>query len=94
MAAKLTDEEIAERLAAVPNWQRDGDRIRRVFTCGGFPAAIAFTTRVGFLAEAAAHHPDIDIRWRKVTLALTTHDAGGLTVHDFDLAAKIDAIGV
>ena len=54
--------------------------------------AIAFVTQVGFLAEAANHHPDIDIRWRKVTLVLTTHDAGGLSAKDFDLAAQIDEI--
>jgi len=49
-------------------------------------------TQVAFIAEAADHHPDIDIRWRKVALALTTHDAGGLTAKDFDLAAQIDEI--
>ncbi len=51
-----------------------------------------FVTQIGFLAEAAAHHPDIDIRWRRVTLALTTHDSKGLTDKDFDLAAQIDEI--
>ena len=55
-----------------------------------FPDAVAFVVAVGFLAEAADHHPDIDIRWRTVHLALTTHDAGGLSTLDFDLAARID----
>ncbi len=80
------------QLAALPGWERQGDTIRKTFVCASFPAAIAFVAHVGFLAEAAAHHPDIDVRWRSVTLALTTHDAGGLTERDADLAAQIDAI--
>jgi 4a-hydroxytetrahydrobiopterin dehydratase len=92
MATKLNENEIATRLAQLSGWQQQGDEIRKTFECSGFPAAIAFTTQVGFLAEAAEHHPDIDIRWRNVTLALSTHDAGGLTTLDFDLAAGIDAI--
>ncbi len=92
MATKLTDGEIEQRLGALSGWQRAGDEIRKTFQLRGFPAAIAFVTQVGFLAEAAGHHPDIDIRWRNVTLALTTHDAGGLTAKDFDLAARIDEI--
>ena len=92
MVAKLTDSEVEQRLAALAAWSRTGDEIRRTFQLGSFPAAIAFVTHVGFLAEAAGHHPDVDIRWRKVTLALTTHDAGGLTHKDFDLAAQIDEL--
>jgi pterin-4-alpha-carbinolamine dehydratase (EC 4.2.1.96) len=65
---------------------------RKTFKLPSFPAAIAFVTQVGFLAEAAAHHPDIDIRYNQVRLALTTHDAGGLSSKDFDLAAAIDEI--
>ena len=80
-----------------PRWPSDrrgpatGDEIVRTFECASFPDAIAFVVRIGFLAEAANHHPDLDIRWRKVRVALTTHDAGGLTTIDFDLAAAIDA---
>lgn len=92
MVAKLTDSEVEQRLAALAAWSCTGDEIRRTFQLGSFPAAIAFVTHVGFLAEAAGHHPDVDIRWRKVTLALTTHDAGGLTHKDFDLAAQIDEL--
>ena len=92
MAAKLSESEIEERLGDLVDWQREGDTIRKTFKLASFPGAIAFVTNVGFLAEAAAHHPDIDIRWRRVSLALTTHDAGGLSAKDFDLAAQIDEI--
>ncbi|MFO7169565.1 MAG: 4a-hydroxytetrahydrobiopterin dehydratase [Chloroflexota bacterium] len=92
MAATLSSEDIASRLEALVGWTREGDAIRKTFKLASFPAAIAFVTHVGFLAEAAGHHPDIDIRWRSVTLTLTTHDAGGLTEKDFALAAQIDEI--
>ena len=92
MAVKLSEAEIAQQLSVLNDWARQGDEIRKLFRLVSFPAAIAFVTQVGFLAEAAGHHPDIDIRWRKVTLALTTHDANGLTQKDFDLAAQIDKI--
>ena len=65
--------------------------IRRTYTLPTFTAAVAFVGYVAELAEAADHHPDIDIRYRKVTLTLSTHEAGGLTEKDFDLAAQIDA---
>ena len=92
MPATLTDAEIEQRLGEAPDWTLEEKQIRKTFQLASFPMAIAFVTQVGFLAEAAGHHPDIDIRWRKVTLVLTTHDAGGLTAQDFDLAAQIDEI--
>ena len=92
MAAKLSEAEIANRLGTLRDWEHQGDQIRKTFRMASFPAAIAFVTQVGFLAEAAGHHPDIDIHWRNVMLALTTHDAGGLTQNDFDLAEQIDEI--
>jgi 4a-hydroxytetrahydrobiopterin dehydratase len=92
MAAKLSDSEIEARMEDLVGWVREGDLIRKLFKLASFPGAIAFVTQVGFLAEAANHHPDIDIRWRKVTLTLTTHDASGLTEQDFHLAAQIDEI--
>jgi 4a-hydroxytetrahydrobiopterin dehydratase len=90
--AKLNEEEIGTRLEALSGWARKGDEIVKTFKMPSFPSAIAFVTQVGFLAEAAAHHPDIDIRYNKVTLAHTTHDAGGLTAKDFDLAAAADEV--
>ena len=92
MADKLSDAVIEDRLGDLAGWKHEGDSIRKTFQLSSFPMAIGFVTHVGFLAEAAGHHPDIDIRWRNVTLALTTHDAGGLTAKDFDLAAQIDEI--
>jgi 4a-hydroxytetrahydrobiopterin dehydratase len=89
---RLDDRAVSERLAALPGWTREGDEIKKSFERTGFPAAIAFVVQVGFLAERANHHPDIDIRWRTVHLALTTHDAGGLSALDFDLAAEIDEV--
>lgn len=90
--SRLTDAEIEERLSGLSGWTRQDQSITKTYKMGTFPAAIAFVTHVGFLAEAADHHPDIDIRYNRVTLSLSTHDAGGLTAKDFDLAAKADEI--
>jgi 4a-hydroxytetrahydrobiopterin dehydratase len=87
--AKSSESEIAAALAELPGWEREGDEISRVFECASFPDAIAFVVRIGFLAEQTNHHPDLDVRWRKVRVALTTHDAGGLTALDAEMAAKI-----
>lgn len=80
--------------AALPalSWERKGDEITRTFDCGSFPKALEFVNALGERAEAANHHPDIDIRWKDVTLRLSTHDAGGLTQKDLDLAAEINAL--
>jgi len=88
----LSAAEIKARLAETPQWTRWGKEIRREWTFEDFPAALAFINRVGDLAEAADHHPDIFNSWNRVRLSLTTHDAGGLTDRDFDLAAKINAL--
>ena len=74
------------------NWQREGNEIVRKFDCGTFPKALAFVNALGGRAEAANHHPDIDIRWKDVTLRLSTHSAGGLTQKDLDLAGEINAL--
>ena len=92
MAEKLSDTEIQEQLEQLVGWSLQENMITKVFQFSSFPAAIAFVTHVAFLAEAAAHHPDIDIRYNKVTLGLTTHDSGGLTQKDFSLAAQSDEI--
>ncbi len=76
-----------------PAWTLvDGHLVKEV-TCAGFPAALDYVLAVGALAEEADHHPDIDIRWRTVRLALVTHDAGGITELDLALARRIDALG-
>ena len=89
--ARLSDAEIESRLRRLAGWERRGDEIRRTFSFPDFAGALAFVNRVGELAEAMTHHPDIDIRYSRVTLGLTTHDAGGLTARDFDLAEAIGA---
>jgi 4a-hydroxytetrahydrobiopterin dehydratase len=88
---RLSEDDIAARLAGVPGWQREGDWLRRVYELATFPAAIAFVNRVADAAEDLDHHPDITIEYKKVTLRVTTHDAGGLTASDFELATRIDA---
>lgn len=84
--------QIADSLAALPAWAREDGAIVRTFDLDSFAAAIAFVVRVGFLAEAADHHPDLDVRWRKVRVALTTHDSGGITEQDFALARQIEGV--
>ncbi|MBC8096796.1 MAG: 4a-hydroxytetrahydrobiopterin dehydratase [Akkermansiaceae bacterium] len=89
---KLNTIEIKQALTTVPGWKKKGSEISRTFEFKDFPPAIKFVTALARLAEKASHHPDIDIRWNKVTLTLTTHDANGLTAKDFELAKKIDRI--
>lgn len=83
---------IQASLAGLPAWQRNGEIISRTFLFKDFPAAMKFVNAVALVAEQVQHHPDIDIRWNKVTLALTTHDSGGLTEKDFALARKCDSL--
>ncbi len=77
-----------------PAWELVGGKLVKTVDCGSFAAALEFVMAVGRLAEEADHHPDIDIRYRRVTLALVTHDADGVTVLDLDLARAIDALPV
>ena len=86
---KLDEAKIISALASVPDWKLQDATIARTFQFKDFPAAIKFVDAVAVLAEEAWHHPDIDIRWNKVTLTLTTHDAGGLTEKDFALALAV-----
>ncbi|MBI3851830.1 MAG: 4a-hydroxytetrahydrobiopterin dehydratase [Verrucomicrobia bacterium] len=89
---KYTPAQIEAVLPSVPDWKRNGDAITRTRQFKDFPAAIQFVNAVADMAERANHHPDIDIRWNKVTLTLSTHDQGGLTEKDFDLAKKFDRL--
>ena len=86
----LTSDQRTSFLAEHPEWELDGETITATFVFGDFIEAMGFVTRVAMAAEVADHHPDIDIRWNKVTLALTTHDQGALTSKDLDLAATCD----
>jgi 4a-hydroxytetrahydrobiopterin dehydratase len=84
----LSQAEIATRLAALPDWRVENGELARVFQFKDFRAAMGFVNQVADLAEEAGHHPDIDIRYNRVRLGLVTHDAGGLTAKDFDVAAR------
>ena len=84
----IGESEAQQRLKALAGWELDGASITRKFTFGGFTDALAFVVRLGFDAEAADHHPDILINYKRVTLTYTTHSEGGLTEKDFAGAAK------
>jgi 4a-hydroxytetrahydrobiopterin dehydratase len=90
--AALSDNEIRSKLVSVPDWQIESGELVRTFLFKDFRASLAFVNKVGEAAEQAGHHPDIDIRYNKVRLALVTHDAGGITEKDFDLAARADKV--
>jgi 4a-hydroxytetrahydrobiopterin dehydratase len=90
--AKLTAAQIKAVSPLVPKWKRQGAALQRTFEFKDFLAALKFVNAVARLAEKAWHHPDIDIRWNRVTLLLTTHDEGGLTDKDFVLAQKFDRL--
>ena len=92
MPARLSDLEIQRALGSLPGWSRKGDVLVKTFTWPTFAGGIDFVTRVAKAADAANHHPDIDIRYTKVTCALSTHDAGGITDLDLALAATIESL--
>ena len=90
MIVRLTDAEIEESLPGVPGWTRAGDGIERGYQFADFITAFAFMARVALLAEKVDHHPEWSNVYGKVTIRLTTHDAGGLSTRDFALARAID----
>jgi 4a-hydroxytetrahydrobiopterin dehydratase len=90
--SRLQTAEITARLRDVPEWKKRGATLRRGYAFADFLAAMKFVNAVARAAEKANHHPDIAIVWNRVTLTLTTHDAGGLTDKDFALAARCDVL--
>jgi 4a-hydroxytetrahydrobiopterin dehydratase len=90
--AKIPQEEARQLLLNLPGWELDGETLRRQFTFQGFADATAFVVRLAFDAEAADHHPDILLQYKRVTLGFTTHSAGGLTKRDFDGARGASAL--
>ena len=90
MADLLSDEEIAERLP--DGWDRDGDEIVRVYEFDSYLEGVGFASGAAGLAEEAFHHPELTINWREVEVRLTTHDAGGITTNDTELAARFDEL--
>lgn len=90
--AKLNAAQIKTGIKSVPDWKKSGSDITRTYQFKDFVVAMKFVNAVAKLAEKAGHHPDIDIRWNKVTLALSTHSEGGLTEKDFKLAKQFDRL--
>ena len=88
--AKLTDTQIRDEVGRLDGWTLEGNAIRRQFTFAGFPEAVAFVQRLVPEAEAADHHPDITINYKRVTLSYSTHSEGGLTAKDVDGALMAD----
>ncbi|NQU38144.1 MAG: 4a-hydroxytetrahydrobiopterin dehydratase [Actinobacteria bacterium] len=93
MARRLEGEELDRQLAELASWTRVGESITRTIEFPDFPTAIRGVTAVAADAEAMDHHPDMDIRWRRVTFTLSTHSEGGLTQLDIELATQIDRLG-
>lgn len=89
-AQPLSNAEVDRALGALPGWRREESGIRKRFRRVDFRDAIAFVNQIAELAETAGHHPDIDIRWRNVIVFLTTHEAGGITHLDLEVARRIE----
>lgn len=90
--AKLSDENIQEKLRALPGWKYEAGSLVRDYAFADFTIAFAFVVRLALMAEKANHHPDIDIRYNKVRVALVSHDAGGVTARDISMAQEIGKI--
>src|SRR5688500_11681751 len=90
--ARLDDAAIAEGLVRLATWRRDGDRLVRDVELASYRAGLRMVQRIGDLAEGANHHPDLVLRWGKLRIELTTHDAGGITARDLHLASVIEDV--
>jgi len=90
--AKLTEQEIQAALNELPQWKQAGNAIQRIYEFPDFKQAMVFVNKMADAAEEANHHPDIDIRYNKVTVALTSHDSGGVTGRDVKMAKRINGL--
>ncbi len=88
----LSDIEIQRELGALPGWARRANTLVKTYTFNAFPTGVEWVRRVADLAESMNHHPDIDIRYTKITATLSTHDSGGITTKDIALAKGMDAL--
>jgi 4a-hydroxytetrahydrobiopterin dehydratase len=92
MVQKLDAQQLRQAMEKIPQWRLEDGKLVREWSFPDFVAAMAFVNRVAAQAEAANHHPDIDIRYNRVTLGLVTHDSGGITSKDAGMAAIIDQL--
>ena len=90
MRTKLSDLEIRRAMSALPGWARKGDVLTKTYSFARFSDGIRFVDQVAEVADKMDHHPDIDVRYTKITFSLSTHDVGGITQNDIDLAAAIE----
>jgi 4a-hydroxytetrahydrobiopterin dehydratase len=92
---KTYDEvQIADKLKSLPGWYFEDGWIRRVYKTDGWPTTLMLVNAIGYCAEAAYHHPDLNVTWGRITVKLSTHSAGGITDKDFELARKFDEIAL
>ncbi|SEO76749.1 4a-hydroxytetrahydrobiopterin dehydratase [Trujillonella endophytica] len=89
---RLSPDDVTAALRDLPLWSGDAEGLRREVELPSFPDAVAAIVRIGFVAEHLDHHPDVDLRWRTLHLALVSHSEGGVTELDLDLARRIDAL--
>lgn len=89
-AQKLSQDEIQEHLTKLPGWQVENSTLHKTYGFPSFAKSMEFVNQLAQMAESVQHHPDIDIRYDKVTIGLTTHDAGGITANDIEMAASAD----
>jgi 4a-hydroxytetrahydrobiopterin dehydratase len=89
----LSDDQIDQALLKLSGWRRDGKTIVKVYDCRDFDGSMKFVNAVANIANAANHHPDMSIAWNRVTVSTSSHDAGGVTARDIDLATRIEAVG-
>ncbi len=90
--AAYDERQIAERLRDLPGWYLEDGCIRRQYTTDGWPTTLMLVNCIGYVAEAANHHPDLSVTWAQVSVTLTTHSAGGVTAKDFELARRIEDV--
>ena len=90
----LTDAQIAAELKALPGWRHEGGALRRTYKTDGWPTTLMLVNAVGFYAEAADHHPDLEVHWGSVSVALSTHSAGGITPKDVALAKQFEQVAL
>ena len=93
-STKLSPAEITERLKSLPGWRLENGVIVRDYPTDGWPTTLMLVNAIGYMAEAAYHHPDLNVTWGRITVKLSTHSAGGITDKDFELARKFDEIAL